>query len=482
MSLLHLWSCAVGPDYVPHAVSAPDAWSASIAAELGTDAGRLGDWWSVFGDPRLDALIERAAAGSRDLRAAVARIDAARAALGVARGSYAPDVDGAGSYERYRVSANGPAAPPPPPPIPGAEAATVENQNLTRVGLDASWEIDVFGRIRRSVQAAAAELDAAVEDQRDVQVALFAEVARAFVEARTFAARLRIAVTNGEIQRQTLQLTRERMESEIAPPLDVAQAETNLATTLAEIPAFRAQRDAALYRLALLIGELPAAAAALAGGGASEPGAAEIPRSAGLLGVGVPPDLLRRRPDVRAAERRLAAQVARIGVAEADLYPRFSLSGAYGYEALDGSHTLDSSSRHWSFGPSFRWNLFDGGRVRGTIAFEEARADEAVALYENVVLRAFSEAETALAARQNEAERLARLSEAEAAAARAVEYVKARYQEGLVDFQNVLDAERTRFQVEDRAAESRGRLALSEIDVYRALGGGWSEPESAGTP
>ncbi len=462
-------ACTVGPDYVAPAPPIQDAWSRALAPEGGGDVAALDAWWTQFHDPLLDELVTSALANNRDLRAALWRIEAARAQLGIARGEWFPDVDGTGSYTRLRPSEHALGA---PPPAPGSDSIDVDNGNFTTVGLDASWELDVFGRIRRSVESANAALAATVEDERDVRVVLLSDVAALYFEIRTLDRRIALATRNADSQSSTLGLTQRRLDVGMAPSLDVAQAEANLAATRSEIPALTEARERARFQLAVLLGEEPAS---LRDCSHTEFAPLLAPQ---VLGVPPPAELLRRRPDIRAAERRVAAQVARIGVAEADLYPRFSLTGSYGYESTDGSKTLTSDSRTFAIGPSFRWNLFDGGRIRNAIAAERAFAEEATALYENVVLRALAESEAALAGVEFERKRMAELETAAAAASRAVDAVRTLYEGGLTDFQNVLDAERTLFQAQDRHAASQGRVAQNLVALYRALGGGWSPPSA----
>lgn len=459
--------CTVGPDYVPPALELPERFRAIDEPDAVHELPSPEEWWTLLCDTRLADLVERARAKNRDLAAALWRVESARAARGIARGEWFPSVDSRGSYTRGRVSANGPDAPPPVVTPAGIVEPDIDDANLTSTGLDSSWEIDVFGRIRRSVEAATAGLDATVEDARDVQVVVFSEVARTYVEVLTFDERLAIARANATSQQRTLELTRSRRAAQLSASLDVAQAESNLALTQSEIPSLLAGRDDALNRLSFLLGEAPGLAHAMVQGGA-------IPVAPPVAGFGVPRDVLVRRPDVRAAERRLAAQTARIGVATAELYPRFSLTGGYGYESLDGSQTLDSDSRTYYVGPSFRWNLFDGGRIRNAIELEDALAESARQEFERSVLLALSEIESAVSAFQNERERARHLADAARSAAAAVGYVRDLYREGLTDFQNVLDAERTLYRAEDLAALSRGNVVLAWIAIYRALGGGWS--------
>lgn len=486
LSLLMAASCSVGPDYQPPEIAVPERFRASALAaatpEVVTSLPSSEAWWTLLNDTRLTELIERARASNRDLAAAVWRIEASRAARGVARGEWFPSVDGRGSYERSRISGNGRLAPQPVAPVvplgasaPDPETPDIDDTNLTSTGLDASWEIDVFGRVRRSVEAADARLEVSVEETRDVWVALAAEVASTYVEILTLEERLSIARANASSQNQTLELTRSRRLAQLAAALDVSQAESNLSLTQSEIPSLVAARDAAMNRLSFLLGEAPGFAETVIQGGT-------LPVTPLLQGFGVPREVVTRRPDVRAAERRLAEQTARIGIATADLYPRFSLTGGYGYESIDGSQTLDSDSRTFYVGPSFRWNLFDGGRIRQSIALEDALAESARVEFEGTVLRALSEIESAASAFHNERERSQHLADASRSAAAAVGYVRDLYREGITDFQNVLDAERTLFRSEDLAAISRGNSVLEWIRIYRALGGGWSESEFESAP
>lgn len=474
-SALFLASCTVGPDYEAPTVETPSEWTAGNT----TSPEALDSWWTLFSDAKLVELIERARRGNRDLASSLMRIEAARAARAIARGEWSPSLDGIGSYERSRPSARGFEAPPPAPApaIPGGgspEPATpdVANRNLTAVGVDASWEIDVFGRIRRSVESADADLASTIEDARDLEIVLLADVARAYFEVITLRERIAIAQANAVTQEQTFELTKSRNRAEISTALDVAQAESNLALTRAEIPSLHAAHDAARHRLALLLGESPDRIR-------DEIVPETLPSAPRLEGVGSPAEMLARRPDVRAAERRYAAQVARIGVATAALYPRFSLTGGYGYESQDGSATLDSESRTFFIGPSFRWNLFDGGRIRSAIDREDALAEEARIRFEAVVLRALQEVETEWSAYRHETERTAELATAARAAQDAANRVRDLYREGLTDFQNVLDAERVLFRVQDLHASSRGQAIEKWIAIYRALGGGFA---SSATP
>ncbi len=453
--------CTVGPDYVPPEIDMPDAWHEQATEGLADGSADIRTWWVLLNDPLLDALIERAGKRNLDLRIALARINEARAQRGVAFGQYFPDVDGVGFYQRSRASDNG------FNPVPDG-GASHDQENLHNVGFDATWEIDLFGRISRSVESADASLQASVEDYRDVLVLLYSEVAITYVDVRTLQARLIARRQNVETQRQTLELTRNRFDAEIAPELDVSQAERNLASTESQIPVLEAALYQAMNRLAVLLGQHPGTLHAELAEYSAIP---EVPAS---TTVGLPVNLLRQRPDLRRAERQLAAQHAQIGVATADLYPRFSLSGTFALEATNFSSTFDGDSKTYSFGPSFRWNIFDGDRVRSRIGVEDARTQQLLAVYENTVLLALEDVENAMVAYKQERRRYRSLQRSVAAAQRSVELVDTLYRNGLTNFQNVLDAQRALADEQDRLAASDGQITKNLVSLYKALGGGWA--------
>lgn len=450
-------ACTVGPNYVPPATPVAEVWEETAAAAEQHDPA-LSTWWTAFGDPVLEELIARAGRANPGLRAAAARIEEARALLGVAGGRLAPDVALDGAASRSRRSDNGAVAPPP---------GGFEPSDLFSVSLGASWEIDLFGRLRRGVESAAASLDASVEDYRDVLVVLYADVGATYAELRTLQTRLAYAEANVAAQRQTAKLTSDRFQAGLTSKRDVTQAEANLAATESALPALEAAIDATLHRLAILVGVLP--------GSLHEELSAATPlhEPAVELTASLPVELLRRRPDVRRSERLLAAQTARIGVAKADLYPSFSLVGSVGLEATDAGDLGESSSRTWVVIPGLRWNLFSGGKIRDLVRAEEARAAQALALYEGTVLRALAEVESALTALAGERERRDRLVQAVASTERTVELVNTQYKSGLTDFQSYLDAQRSLFELQDRLAQSQGQVIANLIGLERALGGGW---------
>lgn len=458
LPLVLAFGCAVGPNYVPPEPDLPDAWHIELTRGLESGDADLRTWWTVFDDPVLDRLIARSTAGNLDLRTALARIDEARAQRGIARGDWFPALDGTGAYSRNRLSDDTNQVVPP-----GRD----RTDNSYQTGFDASWEIDLFGRIRRSVEAADAGLLASVEDYRDVMVSLYADVALAYVDVRTSQERIRLALENVRTQTGSLKLTQDRNRAGLVGDLDVRQAELNLATTEAFVPTLRQQLAASIHRLGVLLGEHPSALYD------DLADAAPIPLPPERVMVNVPADIVRQRPDIRAAERTLASQTAEIGVATADLYPRFSLMGTFAFDAVSVADWIKGGSIAYGFGPAFRWSLFDGGRIRSNIEVEDAQTEQAVVAYEQTVLDALESVENAIVFYIQENERRDGLQRAVVAAEEATKLVNTLYRTGLTDFQNVLDTERSLFQQQDDHAASQGLVAQDLIDLYRALGGGW---------
>jgi NodT family efflux transporter outer membrane factor (OMF) lipoprotein len=458
----------VGPDYEQPETTVPDVWHTEAVAGLAAGEADLERWWSVLDDPQLDDLIVRAKAANLDIRTAVWRVEEARALRGVAAGIAYPQVEASGAASRAEPSDNGPLGELAPD---GFDAG-----NLFELGVGASWEIDVFGRIRRTVESADAALEADVEAYRDVLVSLLAEVASAYVDLRTTQDRLRLARNNVDIQDNTLSLTQDRFRIGLVSGLDVAQAEAILASTEALIPQLRTQRELAMNRLAVLLGSVP--------GSLHDEllEARPVPHEPQQATVGLPADLLRQRPDVRRAERLLAAQTARIGIATADLYPSFSLTGYLGLESVDGGDLFDSGSTVWSLGLPVRWAIFSGGRIRSQIRAEEARTEQALAVYEQTVLRALEEVENSLYAYGEELSRRDHLRDTVDATERSLDLVMTQYRSGLTNFQNVLDTQRSLLTRQDELAASEGQVTQNLIGLYRALGGGWDPEEVPAAP
>jgi multidrug efflux system outer membrane protein len=445
-----LTACAVGPDYAAPGTAATPFVAAENAgvAEQPFEAA----WWEQFQDPVLDELVERALAADLDLQIALARVEEARAYLGGARRDRWPGV----STEVGRSRSN--------QQQPGFIDERVEIDRYD-AGFSTLWELDLFGRVRRGVQAAGADADAAVAALRDAQVLVAAEVARNYVELRGAQKRLNVARQNLGYQRETLDLTRVRLELGRGSELDVASAAARLAATEATIPSLVAAEAVAANRLAVLLGERPGALADVLT-------YREVAPHLTTLAVDSPAALLQRRPDIRAAERELAAATARIGVAKADLFPRLSLSGFIGFVAGDADSLGESESRAWNVTPVLSWAGFDRG-TWARVAVAEARASAALASYELTVLRALEETENAFVIYGTERQRLASVVEQAMASRTAAELARIQYREGALDFLRLLDAERTLLQAEDAVAAAEADLNAAVVLIYKALGGGW---------
>lgn len=443
-------ACApVGPDYQPPRPELPANWRETGLQEGGMiGSEELTHWWMLFNDPQLDSLIRRATPANLDLQVATSRIAQARAKYVLARGTTLPTADISGTYAR---SGNGESA----------------SWDLFQVGFDAGWEIDIFGGARRAVESAQAGLAAANESRSDVLISLQAEVARNYLELRGSQQRLTIAENNLAAQQKTFELARERHAIGLGTGLDVAQAETLLELNRAQLPALENSAGQAVYRLDLLLGLMP-------GSLASELTRREdMPFSPVLLPGILPSELLRSRPDIRQAERQLAAATADIGVAVAMLFPQFSLTGMVGLQNNELGNLLSHSSRFWNIGPSINWSLFNGGRVRAGIDLSRARREEAQIIYEKTVLGALSEVESSLLTWKREVEINRSLTAATTAAQQARALASGRYQAGLSGMLDLLLSERALYQAEDQLTVNCQRLNVNLVALYKALGGGW---------
>jgi len=455
-----LSACAVGPDY--ETPEPPDVDAFGGAGDgIATAAQVEQAWWSQLEEAQLDALILEAFSANHDLRIARANLAAARALLSEGRYDYFPTVTAEGSVARQRNSADAFGSDVP---------IDAQIETFYDAGLDATWELDFFGRVRRANEALAAEYRAAAFDQRFVYVTIAAEVARTYLELRGAQFRLQVARQNAENQRQTYELTVSLLEGGRGTELDLARAEAQLQTTLATIPPLESEVARATHRLAVLTGRPPAALDELL----AEPEPDEIlPALPELVGVGDPAALLRRRPDIHAAEQRLAAATARIGVSVADLFPRVTLAGSAGYLATDLDALGESRTERFSIGPTISWAAFDLGRVRARIRAAEAEADGLLAAYERTVLTALEETENALVRFGRARERQLSIAVASRASARAAELARLRYRNGVDSFLNVLDAEQRLLDAQDQSAVAETESALALVAVYKALGGGW---------
>ncbi len=446
----------VGPDYTPPPLSLPERWQLlpQDRSDLRREAEAM--WWERFGDDTLSLLIRDTIQGNKDIKRAVARIDEARAQLAYALGGRFPEVEGGGAVVRATQSESvNPKASP---------------QTTYRSSLSAAWELDLFGRIRRSVEAATADLEAVREDAAFVMLSACAETARTYFSLVAAEAQLDAVRRNAQSQREVLEIVQARVAAGLAAELDEAQAEEALATTEARIPPLVNTIGHLTHGLSLLTGRFPENITKTIV-------PASLPRVSDemLVPVGIPADILRRRPDIRAAERRLAAETARVGVATADLYPSLSLSGVFGVEAIGAGDLVKQSSIFYSLGPSIRWSVFDAGRLRSRIKAADARVEQALRSYEQAVLQAVTEVENALLDYRELSVRVHALERSLAAAQRVQESAMSYYVSGLVSFQSVLDAARSLLEHEVQLAQARGELIVSIVNIAKAVGGKWAE-------
>ena len=454
---LVLVGCQTSTRYEQPEIGLPDAWQHADSMRQFDDGEQSPQsWWDQFGDPELSALIDSALSDSLTLQTAALRIEEALALRGVAAGERLPGLDGNAAAQAARLSdSEGGAL---------RESRAVESY---RVGLDASWEVDLWGRIRQSVRAADAAVGVALEEYRDALVILAAEVARQYFVVRELQQRIVFLYSNIETQEETLRTTQGRYDNGLAPALDVHQAELNLTSSQSAVAPLQSQLALALNRLAVLTGQTPGAVELPA----REQWTETVPDFG--LTAGVPADLLHQRPDLRRAEQQLVAQTARLGVARTDLLPRISLSGTFALQAEAMGDLGTSGSLSYRLGPTFFWPLFQGGRIRSNIDAVESRVEQAVLQYRQAVLTALEEVENAWVGYQLERDRYALLQRSVAAAEHSVEQVHTLYENGLVPFLNVLDAERSLVQQHDQLAQSRGNIYRGLVQLYRSLGRGW---------
>jgi len=465
-ALLTAAGCAVGPDYHPPAVTTEmRTWSPApagppVATTTDASAAPKDRWWETFHDPELDHLVQQALVSSPDLAIAAQRVREARAGLAFAAGGELPQagVD-AGRMEFRRTG-----------PL---NTVYRGNYPTYQAGFDASWELDLWGGTRRAVEAAGAALQASQEADRGAHLALAAEVARDYVDLRATQRRLAIARTNLALQERTLALTRQRLQAGVAGELDVSRAEALAANTRASLPLLEDGISQLTHRLGVLLGEEPdALAGELAASG-------PIPTPPARVAVGLPADLLRRRPDVRAAERRLAAATAGIGVAKAQLYPHLGLAGTLGFVGTTTAGLFDYSSRYFSVGPGLHWSIFNAGRIRAQVEAASARSEEAYAAYRKTVLGALADADNALGTLDAEQRRHGALVDAAGAARQSVATASELYRQGVTDFLSVIDAERSLAAADDNLAQSDRAVSTDLIALYKSLGGGWAVPGAA---
>lgn len=449
---------SVGPDYEEPEPEVPDAWHEAVQEEFESGTPDLQEWWTVFNDPTLNALIDRAATNNLTLKTAAARIEQAAALRGVSASQWWPEITAGASATAFQTT----------------EANTLPNASRTGELYDASlsmaWELDLWGRVRRSVESADATLQAQVENYRDLLVVLYADIAVNYINVRTLQERIHFAENNLEAQGETLTLTQNRFDSGLVPKLDVSQSQLNLSRTQSVIPPLRQDLVEAINRLSVLLGAMPYALEL------ELEEVKPIPIAPSQMVVGVPAELLRQRPDLRRAERELAAQNAKIGATKAELYPTLYLPGTLAVES-DELGIFSGANTTYSFGPQIRWNIFSGRRIRSQVDAEKAGTKAALHDYEQTLLLALEEVENNMSSFAYEKDRIQSLEVAASSAEESVALVTELYTSGLTDFQNVLNMEQALLDQQDQLALSKGLVSAYLVGVYKSLGGGWDVPD-----
>jgi NodT family efflux transporter outer membrane factor (OMF) lipoprotein len=469
-ALLMNSGCTVGPDYAKPAADVETEWINRSDARITQQEAKIGDWWKVFKDPDLDRLVAEARRQNLTLQLAGVRILEARAQLGIASGNEYPQVQQLnGDLSFQQISKNAPNTP----------SFVDHNFGSVGIGFDAGWELDLWGKFRRGVESSLANLDASVAGYDDALVSLTAEVVRTYVLLRTYESRIEVALENVKIQQRTLEIAGALYSGGLITELDYLQAKSLLSNTLATIPPLQANVRQAKNALGVLLGQPP---------GRIDNYVAQfrpIPVAPAEVVVGVPADLLRRRPDIRLAERQLATQSALIGVAKADLYPHFSLLGSINLRASDAALTFASGgaselsdvfnakSFQYFIGPSLSWDIFNYGRITNQVRVEDARFQQLIADYRNTVLNAAKEAEDATISFLKSQEQRNELQQTYEAAKRSTELSLYQYQEGMVDYQRVLDSQRNLVTSQENLVRVSGDIATNLVALYKALGGGW---------
>jgi multidrug efflux system outer membrane protein len=478
--LCALAGCAVGPQYAPPKPAVPQAWTSTgirksphAQSVVDPQAPQVDAWWTTFNDPALVSLVSRCAAQNLDVREAVLRIDEARANRAVTAAGLWPSVSADAQFTRQRLSENTPngAIFGVASSIPGLPSGVIFKNpyNQFQASLALSWEIDLFGRVRRSVEASDADTQAAVEAGRDVLVSLAAEVADAYIDLR--GAQLRRSVVEASLatERDLLDLTRQRRDAGLTTDLDVANASTEVSTSAAQLPPLERQISSDINELSRLMEREPDALRA------ELDQAQPVPPVPPTVAIGLPAELARRRPDIRRAESNLHAATARIGVAVADLFPRLTLTGSGGYQSEQLSDLVRTASRFGSVGPSLDLPIFDAGKRRATVRLQNVRAQEAAIDYARAVLGALHEVENALVAYRSDQDRRVALEASVDSSRDALMLARDRYQSGVTSFIDVLDAERTLQQNELALAETTSSVSTDLVQLYKALGGGWEQ-------
>lgn len=470
-------SCTVGPNYSAPQTNVPSRYAetsraASESADtqpsthptastrpgtVSTDQQPVAQWWTTLKEPELDRLIERAVAGNLTLQQAASRVRESRAELRKAGAQELPTVDGAAAYAHVDAGKN----------VTLGKGAPALVTDIWQLGFDAKWEIDLFGGQRRMIEAASADFQASVEQSRDATVSLTAEVARDYLQLRGLQERLRIARENLALQRDTLELTLSLRRAGFSSELDLSRQHTLVSQTLAQIVPLMTQTRQQEHALAILLGREPGALV-----DELDP-AAPLPAIPAVVAIGLPADLLRRRPDIRRAERQIAAANARVGAAISSYYPKFSLTGDFGLDSNQFKSLFDLESRYFIIYPSIDWRLFDFGQTARQVEIQKEQHRQALLGYENTLLTALREIEDALVAYADEQDHRAALADAVASARESVDIARDQYKQGIIDFLQVLDAQRQLLSAQDELALSQQAVSTNLVALYKSLGGGW---------
>ena len=491
VSATALTGCMVGPDYKRPDTAMPTTFSATQPASTQPDAAAIAPvdltrWWETFNDAKLNGLINDAVASNFDVQIAQARVRQARAQLDATIGAIFPTVDASAAYSRSKASETSFAGIPTGTSNSGGTGVggstggssssslssfSTDSTDLFQGGFDAGWEIDIFGGKRRAIEGAQRTYEATVDGRRGALVTLLSEVARNYILLRGYQFQLATVDKNVASQADSLQLQQQKLAAGISTDLTVAQAQALLASTRAQRPPLQTSIKQTIHRLGILIGREPTALDAQLI--SQEP----LPVGPPSIPPGLPSELLRRRPDVRQAERSLAAATSSIGVATSELFPKFSLNGSIGLSSAKFTNWGDSNSLFWSVGPGVRWRIFDAGALLANVRFEQAAADEAMLTYRQTVFQAISDVEDALVAYNHEQARTKALQESVDANRRAVDLARQLNDAGVVDFLNVLTAQQSLYEAENALAQSQQNVSTNLVAVYKALGGGWEATE-----
>jgi NodT family efflux transporter outer membrane factor (OMF) lipoprotein len=481
--VLAVAGCTLGPDYQTPKFFQPDTWFADppkpapVASVTVAEPVRA-DWWALLGDAELTSLEQRVADANPDVRVATVRLAESRAQRRITAADEFPQVNGDASYVRQKPSPRGEfsllsggASGAGTSGATGAPSAGVPIKpfNLWQYGFDASWELDLWGKVRRSVESADANIDASAEAKRDILLSTMAEVARDYVQLRDVQDQLRIARENSDVATESLRLTRQQAVHGMTSQLDVTSAAAQLASVAATIPQLEQRQAAAINQLSFLMGEPPRALA----GELSTP--QPVPPVPPQVPIGLPSDLAKRRPDIREADAKLHAATAEIGVAEAQFYPSVTLTGSLDIQALDFNKLGSWAARTYSFGPSLSIPIFEGGKLKGNLDLTKAEQQEAAITFQKTVLNAWQEVDNAMVAYDAEQRRDAQLREQVEQTQRQLGLARQQYQRGETDFLHVLDAQRQSLAAEQQEADSRATISSNLVALYKSLGGGWDK-------